>query len=175
MTGPHINGNNGVSLRALDLTMAKEMSALANDAEVARNLRNIFPHPYTHDDAVVFINIVLSDKVNLSWPIFFGDEFAGMIGLIMQSDVYSHSAEIGYWLGSKFQGKGIATESIRLVCDHAFNTLRLGRLFATIYESNHASQKVLLKNGFEIEGIRKNAVMKNGILMNDVMMAKLAT
>lgn len=172
MTGPHISGNKSVSLRSLDVSMAKEMATIANDPEVATNLRNIFPHPYSHDDAVVFINIVLADNVNPSWPIFFHDEFAGMIGLTRQTDVYSHSAEIGYWLGGKFHGKGIATEAIRLVCDHSFNVIGLTRLFATIYESNYASQKVLLKNGFEIEGIRKNAVMKNGVMMNDVMMAR---
>src|ERR1051325_603928 len=172
MTGPHISGNNGVSLQTLDLNMARQMSAIANDAMVAMNLRDIFPHPYSYDDAVNFINFVLADNVHPSWPIFFHDDFAGMIGLIRQGDVYRHSAEIGYWLGGDFHGKGIATEAIRLVCHHAFNDLGLRRLFASVFEGNYASQKVLLKNGFEIEGIRKNAVMKNGVLINDVMMGR---
>ena len=173
MTSPHISGKNGVALRSLDLTMASDMASIANDEEVARNLRDIFPYPYSREDAVSFITFVMSDKIHPSWPIFFHDEFAGMIGLVMQNDVYKHSAEIGYWIGSKFHGKGITTEAVRLVCDHAFDKLKLTRLFASVYESNYASQKVLLKNHFEIEGIRKNAVMKNGVMMNDVMMARV--
>jgi RimJ/RimL family protein N-acetyltransferase len=175
MTGAHIPGNHGVSLRTLDLSMASAMATIANDKEVAKNLRDIFPFPYSYEDAIAFINFVVMDKVNLSWPIFFRDDLAGMIGLVRQGDVYSHSAEIGYWLGSKFQGKGVATEAIRLVCDCAFNELRLLRLFAGVFEPNYASQKVLLKNGFVIEGIKKNAVMKDGVLMDEVMMAKCVT
>lgn len=174
MTGPHITGKNGVSIRTLDLNMAHDMASIANDEEVAKNLRDIFPYPYSKEDAVSFITFVLSDKTHPSWPIFFHEEFAGMIGLVMQNDVYKHSAEIGYWIGSKFHGKGITTEAIRLVCNHAFNEMKLLRLFASVYESNYASQKVLLKNGFEIEGIRKKAVMKNGVLMDDVMMGRLS-
>ncbi|MEI9920370.1 MAG: GNAT family N-acetyltransferase [Bacteroidota bacterium] len=110
MTGPDIFGNHGVSLRSLDLSMARDLSVIANDAEVAKHLRNIFPHPYSYDDAVVFTSIVLGDKVNSSWPIFFNDDLAGMIGMIRLYDVYSHGAEIGYWLGTKFHGKSIAEE-----------------------------------------------------------------
>jgi len=107
MTGPFLRGNQGVSLRVLDLGMAKEMSVIANDAEVAKNLRDIFPHPYLYDNAVGFINFVLGDTENPSWPIFFHEKLAGMIGLVRQSDVYRHQLKLVIGLADSFTEKAL--------------------------------------------------------------------
>jgi RimJ/RimL family protein N-acetyltransferase len=93
--------------------------------------------------------------------------------LTLQTDIYRHSAEIGFWLGSSFRKRGIMTEAIGLVCRYAFSQLPLVRIWAHVFEHNEASRKALLNNGFEIEGIRKKGSIKNNVLIDDLLMAKL--
>jgi [ribosomal protein S5]-alanine N-acetyltransferase len=99
--------------------------------------------------------------------------FAGVISLTFQQDIYRHSAEIGFWLGRRFHVKGIMTEALKLASQYAFNELNLYRLFAGVFAPNIASRKVLLKNRFQIEGIRRKSVIKDRHFLNDYLMAKL--
>lgn len=57
-------------------------------------------------------------------------------------------AEIGYWLGESFWGKGYATEALQAMIAYSFEKLRLTRLLAGAYQENIPSQKVLEKRGF---------------------------
>ena len=59
-----------------------------------------------------------------------------------------HEAEIGYWLGKDFWGKGYATEAVQSVVAYAFEELSLVRLWAGAYQENTPSQRVLEKCGF---------------------------
>ena len=90
----------------------------------------------------------------------------------MQKDVYRESAEIGYWLGAPYWGKGIATKAVALVTHYGFETLRLNRIFTGVFSFNKASMRVLEKNGFTKEGIFKRAVVKNGITYDEHRYAK---
>jgi [ribosomal protein S5]-alanine N-acetyltransferase len=60
---------------------------------------------------------------------------------------------------------------VRLIVQYAFRETNIIRLFANVFETNPASVKVLQKNGFEIEGIRKKAVIKNNVFLNDYILA----
>ncbi|MFX6949463.1 GNAT family protein, partial [Acinetobacter baumannii] len=88
----------------------------------------------------------------------------GGIGLILNSDVYIMSAEIGYWLAEPFWGQGIATEAVRQLVEYTFYYFDIVRLYAEVFETNKASMRVLEKNGFYLEGVRRKAVFKNGLL-----------
>lgn len=166
-------GRNGVTLRHLVPAMAHALATLADDAGIAMYLRDVFPHPYTKQDAVNYINFISQAKHTVGWGIFENDSLAGVISLSFQEDIYRHSAEIGYWLGKHFCGRGVMTEAVGIVCNVAFYEMNLVRIFAGVFENNPASRKVLLNNGFEEEGIRRKAVLKNKILLDDYMMAKL--
>lgn len=166
-------GRNGVTLQQLTLAMADALAALANDADIAMYLRDVFPHPYTQQDAVNYINFINQTKYAAGWAVFENDRLAGVISLSLQEDIYRHSAEIGYWLGTDFHGRGVMTEAVSIVCNVAFSEMNLIRIFAGVFANNPASKKVLLKNGFEEEGIRRKAVLKNRMLQDDYMMAKL--
>ena len=74
---------------------------------------------------------------------------AGRVNLLCISD---GSAELGYRVGRDFAGRGVATEGVRRVCVLADQDYGLARLQAETGIGNHASQKVLLRNGFTVVG-----------------------
>jgi RimJ/RimL family protein N-acetyltransferase len=168
---PTIFCNEDTSLRSFRTEDALALASQANNPKIATNLRDVFPSPYQLSDAEWYIEKVLRGEFGYTWAISFQDQLAGSITLTPQTDVYRHSAEIGYWLGEAFWNKGIATASVGLVCRHAFEQLGLHRIFAGIFAGNEGSKAVLIKNGFQLEGIKKKAVLKNNQLFDEHFMA----
>lgn len=151
-----------VTLRTISDDDHTELVRLANNKKIWKNLRDIFPHPYGDEDGRFFIKLVRKDKTNLRSVIDVDGAFAGMIGAFPQTDVNKYTAEIGYWLGEPYWGKGIMTEAIRLKCKQVFETTETNRIFAAVFGFNKASAKILEKNGFQFEGISREAVFKDG-------------
>ena len=93
--------------------------------------------------------------------------------MMMSKDVYRYSAEVGYWIAESFWGKGFATEAIKLLLEKINNSFpTIIRVYAEIFEYNKASMRVLEKNGFHLENIRKKAVIKNNVVMDDHVWVK---
>lgn len=155
-------------LRLWSLKDAKSLSLHANNIKIANNLRNEFPHPYTHKDAIRWLKFAL-DNPNLLLAISIDDKAVGGIGVIYKTDVYHRSAEIGYWLGEKHWNKGIMTDAIGTLVQHTFCNTNIIRIYAGTFETNIGSVKVLEKVGFQLEAIHKNAVFKNGKFMNEYL------
>lgn len=90
------------------------------------------------------------------------DTLIGAISLfqILWEDL--QSAFIGYFLDRGHNGKGYATEAIKLIVDFAFNELNLHRIEAGVMPHNQASIRVLEKAGFHKEGIARKNVKING-------------
>lgn len=65
-------------------------------------------------------------------------------------------AEIGYFVFEKYEGKGIMTRAISKLLTICFEELKLERVYARIAATNLGSQKVVLKNGFQLEGRMRN-------------------
>ena len=59
------------------------------------------------------------------------------------------SAELGYWIGEAYQGRGYATEASKVLIKRAFDDLGIERIFASYKCENAASKRVLEKLGFE--------------------------
>lgn len=66
---------------------------------------------------------------------------------------FFRSCSVGYWVAKSAAGRGIATEAVRLAKQTAFDGLGLFRIQAETLVENHASQKVLQRNGFEPIGM----------------------
>jgi len=164
-------GNDNVSLRPLYKQDAHVIASLADNPRVAANLRDVFPSPYRFEDAVQFIELVQRGTFGFCRAILYRDQFAGVISITPQSDVYRHSAEIGYWLGEPFWNLGIMTAAIELTCAHAFNQLGITRIFAGVFGGNEASKAVLMKNGFKLEGVKTKGVLKNNRLLDEYFLA----
>ena len=150
------------------------LAGYADNRKIWLDLRDIFPHPYTQDDAKWWINHA-SAKLGTVFAIINGEEAIGGIGLVLQADVYRRSAEIGYWLGEPFWGRGIATGALGALVKHAFTAFDLVRLYATVFEWNPASMRVLEKNGFKLEGIMRKSVVKDGRTIDSFLYSLVRT
>jgi [ribosomal protein S5]-alanine N-acetyltransferase len=134
----------------------------ANNRNISRNLRDRFPYPYTAADADAWIGRVSAETPPRNFAIVVEGAAVGGIGLELGEDVFRRSAEIGYWLGEPFWGRGIVTEAVRVVTDYAFATFDLCRLQAHVFEWNPASTRVLEKAGYTLESRARLAVTKDG-------------
>ena len=138
----------------------------ANDPEVSLMLRDRFPHPYTREIGVQFLTTQAAAEPPDSFAIDVGGVVIGGIGVHPGDDVMRHSAEIGYWVGRKHWGRGVASAALKAVVDHVFQEGRFCRLSAHTFEGNEASQRVLEKTGFVYEGTLRKAVFKRGKLLD---------
>ena len=134
----------------------------ANNRNIWINLKDIFPYPYTMENAASWVQLQQGRDPPTDLAIASADEAIGAIGLRLQSDVYRRSAEVGYWLGEPFWGKGIATHALRAMTEYAFATFDLVRLYALVKEWNPASTRVLEKCGFTLEGRLRKSATKDG-------------
>ncbi len=156
-----------VELRKLRTSDANALAILMNNKKIWDNLRDYVPFPYALKDAQDFIKRDAEDTKNAVFAIDFNKEFCGIIGLFKGADVYRKSAEIGYWVGEPFWGRGIMTEAVRLIIDLGFSKLDLVRIHAGIFDFNRSSMRVLEKNGFVKEGVFKNGVIKNNKICDE--------
>lgn len=143
----------------------------ANNYHIACNMRDQFPHPYTFEDAKTWIEITANEDKNCFLAITLNNKAIGGIGLTLGEDIERISAEVGYWLGENYWGKGITSSAIKGILEYGFNDLELERIFAKPLEHNTASRKVLEKNGFKLEGIMEKSVIKNGKIYNQAIYA----
>jgi RimJ/RimL family protein N-acetyltransferase len=98
-------------------------------------------------------------------------EACGGIGIHPQDDIQCKNAELGYWLGEPFWGKGIITSAILQMVENGFNSFDINRIFARPFGSNLASQKVLEKTGFILEAKLEKTLFKNGIYEDELIYA----
>lgn len=154
---------------------AAALAEQANNEKVTEHLRNVFPHPYTEEDAQFFINGALRTHCDRAWvrAIEVDGKIAGGITLTFGDDVYSKNGELGYWLGESYWNRGIATRAVAELCERAFRETDLVRIEAEVLTNNPASIRVLEKDHFQREGYFCNRVCKNDQLIDSVVFALL--
>ena len=124
------------------------------------------PSGYTIDHAIEFVRsdpFSFAERREIRFVIEHGNgddkKFAGVISL-HTINIKNHTAEIGYWMEKSMRGKGIATTASMMITDYGFATLGFRRIDGLVDADNEASQKVLIKAGFEREGILRNKVTR---------------
>lgn len=150
---------------------SQSLQIYADNRKIWLNLRDIFPHPYSEEDARSWIRISLSQKPESSFAITSRSEAIGGIGLVFGEDIHSQSAELGYWLGEPFWGKGIMTDAVSCFTVYAFEHFQVQRIFAEPFASNLASRRVLEKAGYSLEGVMKKNVIKDGLVLDQALYA----
>ena len=154
----------------------EDKTALAenlNNMNVLNNLRDGLPYPYTEDDAEDFIRAILSadkDK-SFAFAITLNGKVIGSIGVFRQDNIHYRTAEMGYYMGEKYWGRGYMTEAVKLVCDFVFENTDIIRIFAEPFAYNSASCRVLEKAGFRFEGVLRSNAYKNGNIVDMKMYA----
>lgn len=160
--------NSRITLRPLQASDRKAFALLANNKKIWDNVRNRMPHPYSEEDADEFILMAQTPGGPTIRAITLDGALAGVVGLHPAQDVYEGTAELGYWIGEPYWGRGLASAAVKEMIQIGFQELKLRRIFASVYEYNPASMRVLEKNGFEKEGVAKAAVLKNGKVFDEV-------
>lgn len=143
----------------------------ANNFEIARFMSDAFPYPYTIENAKNFIAFATKDAPVHIFAIDIHGKAVGGIGIHPQTDIMKKNAELGYWLGEKYWGKGIISKAIQEIIPFAFKTYEITRIYARPFGTNAASQKVLEKAGFKLEASIKENIFKNGEYLDELIYA----
>jgi ribosomal-protein-alanine N-acetyltransferase len=98
----------------------------------------------------------------LPFTITLDRQFAGQLtlGNVVRGSL--RSAWVGYWVESGAAGGGVATGAVALAVDHAFGSVGLHRIEATVRPENAASLRVLAKLGFRDEGLLQRYLEVDG-------------
>lgn len=152
-----------VLIRKLRIEDSDPIFLLVNDPEVVRWTTRI-PHPYPEDAAAEFIcncqgQWQKGEAFVFAQILMQSGEFLGVIGLSNVARTHG-CAELGFWTGRPYWNNGFATEAVSLVLRFAFDDLGLHRVYASTFEKNAGSRKVLEKNRFSLEGIMREAVVR---------------
>ena len=151
-------------LRPFRLADAPDVQRLAGAREIAENTLMI-PHPYPDGAAAEWIALhqKLFDEekeVVLAITVRESGELAGTIGLMLK--LLHDKAEIGYWIGMPYWGRGYATEAARAIVKYGFEEWSLHRVEALHFTRNPGSGRVLQKLGMRHEGTARGDIKKWG-------------
>jgi RimJ/RimL family protein N-acetyltransferase len=162
VTAPQELRTTRLLLRSFEREEVPAIVRLAGANEIAATTLSI-PHPYNENDSLRFLDKSEEDfragrSVSFAISIWPGRELCGAVGLNI-AEPHWH-AELGYWIGVPFWGKGYATEAARGALAFGFQMLGLHRIFAHHFAGNTASQRVLEKIGMRHEGRFRQHIRK---------------
>jgi RimJ/RimL family protein N-acetyltransferase len=138
----------------------------ANNRRIAEQLRTDFLTRTRPATGAASFRRVRAERPEAAFAIAVSGEAVGGIGFVLQPDVERVSAEIGYWLGEPFWGRGIVTEALVAVTRYALETRGLTRVFAVPFATNAASCRVLEKAGYTLEGRLRRSAIKDGAIID---------
>jgi ribosomal-protein-alanine N-acetyltransferase len=158
-------------VRSWDPNDVESIASHANNRKVWLNLRDRFPHPYTKADAKSWIQSALSARPETSFAIDLFGGAVGGIGFELKTDVERYSAEVGYWLGEEFWGRGICTAALKMATQYALEAYHLTRIYALPFSENLGSIRVLEKAGYRRECLMRRSAFKDGRFVDQVLYA----
>lgn len=161
-----------ISLRPWRITDAGMLAEYFNNVLIWNNLRDYVPFPYTISDAEKFITAQQEILPVENFVVLNGQEIVGGIGINLRTDVLRMNVDMSYWIAQPFWGLHIATEAVRLMTDYIFETFAINRILGEVFENNRASMRVLEKNGYYLECVRRKGILKNDILIDEYIWVK---
>ena len=164
-----------VTIRPWTRTDAADLALSLSNPKVQANLRDGLPYPYTEKDALEYIEAMLAsdpDKT-FAFAVVVDGRVAGSIGAFRQENIHSRTAEVGYYVGEPYWGKGIMTQALKQLCEYVFANTDIIRLYAEPFAYNIGSRRVLEKAGFQEEGTLRCNAVKDGRVLDMVMYSKI--
>ena len=160
----HLKGKR-INLRSFKKSDAESLCENIKPKIIKRYTANI-PHPYNLKHAIIFIKKSKlrerkKEEYSLGIELKETKKIIGGISL-MKIDLKNKNAELGYWLGKNYWGRGLTTEAVGLMLDFAFNKMKLNSVYARVFEENKGSSKVLIKSGFKQEGVQRQRFYRFG-------------
>ena len=149
-------------LRPFALSDAADIQRLAGEWEIADTTLNI-SHPYEDGMAEEWIathkpRFEEGKLCNFAITLRDSGDLVGAVGLVITRR-FDH-AELGYWIGKPYWGKGYCTEAARAVIGYGFTHLDLHRIHASHMARNPASGRVMENTGMKREGVLRGHVKK---------------
>lgn len=160
-------------IREWKLEDAAKLSALLNNKKILDNLRDGLPYPYTVKDAEEYITAMLAadQTKSYAYAITADDMVLGSIGVFRLDNIHFRTAEMGYYIGEPYWGKGFGASAVKQICKYIFENTDIIRIYAEPFAYNIASCRVLEKAGFQLEGILHSNAVKNGEILDMKMYA----
>ncbi len=137
-----------LSLRALHLADAARIALLAGDYDVAR-MTAVIPYPYSERQAAEWLRSAQAGDEGVLFAIERDGLLIGCTGYRAHADDH---AEIGYWIGRPYWGRGFATEAVRALIGYGFWRDGFSFLVGGHFDDNAASARVMRKLGFVAAG-----------------------
>ena len=164
-------------LRSFVADDAPALQELAGEREIADTMISV-PHPYSLATARSWI-AAQAHSFGSGLEVHFAlidAERGVLVGAAGLRDIDREhcQAELSFWIGRPWWGRGYATEAAYAVLAHGFGDLRLNRIYAFHMLRNPQSANVLRKIGMKQEGVLRQRVRKWGVFEDVVAMAALA-
>ena len=161
------------TIRRWRISDRERLAEMVNNRKVQDNLRDGLPCPYTPEDGGEYILSMLAadETKTFAFAIALEDEVIGSIGVFRCDNIHFRTAELGYYIGEPYWGKGYATGAVRQICQYVFANTDIIRIFAEPFAHNTASRRVLEKAGFQLEGLLRCNAVKNGSVLDMAMYA----
>lgn len=160
-------------LRKPDLADAAELHRMRSNPDIMRYIdRPLSTGVPDMTELIGKMRTGIETNDNISWAIDINGQYAGSVGYwrITPED---HYAEIGYMLDIAHWGRGIMSEIIPHVLDYGFGVMNLHRIEANINADNAASRAVLLKYGFQTDGVFRENYHYNGRFLDSTILSLL--
>lgn len=158
MPGAVFRQGETVELRTIEPEDADTLQEIINDPRVRTDLMAVDPVNGPAEREWIE-SLDESDSTNLL--VCVDSEAVGSVTLKAPNGVWG-TAEIGYMIAPDAWGNGYATDAVTEICGYAFEERRLHKVYATAYESNDASCRVLEKVGFTEEGVLREEGFVDG-------------
>lgn len=158
-------------LRPFTLADAPHVQRLAGAPEVADTTLSV-PYPYGEGMAESWI-AGHADRFLYRTGVIYAitlHEESSICGCVSLGMTPPHSrAELGYWLGVPFWGRGYMTEAAAALVDYGFRGLSLHKITSSHFTRNPASGRVMQKIGMMREGLLRGHIFKDGMFEDVVV------
>ena len=151
-----------ITLEPWGIEHKKGLLDAADDERISAFMSDQFPYPYTDRDANEWLAICAGQDPPLSFATLVEGVVVGGLGSAPRGDVWSGSAEIGWWLSPRYWNQGITTVAVRRYVRYCFEDLDLHRVDAGVFKTNPASVRVAEKVGLRFEGVAVDGYRKKG-------------
>lgn len=150
------------TVRRWHLDDADSLARHGNNREIWLNLRDRFPHPYTRAAADRFLEVQSTADPATNFAIEVEGRAVGGIGFDLGTDIERVGAEVGYWIGQEFWGRGIMSRVLAVTTPWALDQFGLERVVGLQLDWNPGSGRVLEKAGYQLEARMRRAAIKDG-------------
>ena len=156
-----------LKLRPPELSDSEELFQLMEDSRLTKFL-TWEPHP-SIETTTGLLNGLINAQENdegYHWCVCLENEIIGLVSLIdVRRTIRTwtlNRSELSYWISSKHQGKGYATEASKAVIEYGFQKLSFHKIIIAHAEKNIKSKRICEKLGFTQYAHEQDAFQKNG-------------